>query len=156
MALIKEIRLQEALDNSTTPNRLSIEEFIILDKHDRVNYDDFLAATLQIIDEYSKLKGNTGNYSKPAEMFGDMVEILYGKTIDYNADRANDPNFRLDDARTEYFPFGKHSYLHMIHTKASRINSVKKMKETNFESLEDSYIDLLAYMTFYFSYLYHT
>ncbi len=49
----------------------------------------------------------------------------------------------------DYFPFGHESYLHMIHTKYLRIRSVAQQENTNFESLEDSLIDMINYCAMY-------
>ena len=49
----------------------------------------------------------------------------------------------------DYFPFGHESYLHMIHTKYLRIRSVAEQEDTNFESLEDSLIDMINYCAMY-------
>ena len=49
----------------------------------------------------------------------------------------------------DYFPFGHESYLHMIHTKYLRIRSVAEQENTNFESLEDSLIDMINYCAMY-------
>lgn len=87
------------------------------------------------------------------DIFEVVREILIKKSQDYNADRVDDPDFRLDDAREEYFPFGAKSYVHMLHVKVKRIATVSLKEQTNFESLEDSYVDLLAYMIFFYSYL---
>jgi hypothetical protein len=49
----------------------------------------------------------------------------------------------------DYFPFGHKSYIHMLHTKMLRIRSVAEQENTNFESLEDSLIDLCNYAAMY-------
>ena len=49
----------------------------------------------------------------------------------------------------DYSPFGHESYLHMIHTKYLRIRSVAEQENTNFESLEDSLIDMINYCAMY-------
>ena len=49
----------------------------------------------------------------------------------------------------DYFPFGDTSYIHMMHTKMLRIRSVAEQKDTNFESLEDSLIDMINYAAMY-------
>ena len=49
----------------------------------------------------------------------------------------------------DYFPFGHEPYLHMIHTKYLRIRSVAQQENTNFESLEDSLIDMINYCAMY-------
>ena len=49
----------------------------------------------------------------------------------------------------DYFPFGHESYLHMLWTKMLRIRSVAEQKDTNFESLEDSLVDMINYSAMY-------
>ena len=49
----------------------------------------------------------------------------------------------------DYFPFGHLSYIHMLHTKMLRIRSVAEQKETNFESLSDSLLDIINYAAMY-------
>lgn len=49
----------------------------------------------------------------------------------------------------DYFPFGHLSYIHMMHTKMLRIRSVAEQDNTNFESLEDSLIDMINYAAMY-------
>ena len=89
------------------------------------------------------------------EIFKATTELLAKKAQDYNADRLkNDPNFRLDDPRPEYFPFGDKSYVHMLWTKVLRIrNLVDKEGGANFEGIEDSLMDICAYSAFYYAYL---
>lgn len=53
----------------------------------------------------------------------------------------------------DYFPFGHQSYLHMIHTKYLRIRSVAGQDNTNFESLEDSLVDMINYCAMYAAWL---
>jgi len=82
-----------------------------------------------------------------------IVHLLVLKTEDYNAERIQDPNFRLDDKRIEYFPFHDYSYLQMIHTKINRIESLVNVDLPNFEGLMDSVVDLGSYLIFYYSFL---
>ena len=50
----------------------------------------------------------------------------------------------------DYFPFGHKSYVHMLWTKILRIRSVAEQGgDVNFESLEDSLIDLSVYSAMY-------
>ena len=50
----------------------------------------------------------------------------------------------------DYFPFGDKSFIHMIHTKYLRMRSVVEQKgEVNYESLEDTLIDMIAYCSMY-------
>ena len=84
----------------------------------------------------------------------DILAVLVKKSEDYNADKVNDPNFRIDGAREEYFPFGHWSYLQMIHTKINRIQTLEiKDGEAIHESSLDSVIDLGSYLIMYYSWL---
>ena len=82
-------------------------------------------------------------------------ELLDRKSMDYNGsiDETADP------ARSEYFPYGNISYLHMVHLKLKRIETLVLNKHNNpdrpinFESLEDSLIDLINYCAFFHSHL---
>ena len=49
-----------------------------------------------------------------------------------------------------YFPFGHQSYAQMIYLKALRtVSLVASDKEPNFDSIEDTLLDLLNYTVFY-------
>ena len=54
-------------------------------------------------------------------------------------------------AESDYFPYGHQSYLHMMWTKMLRIRSVAEREgdDVNFESLEDSLIDMINYSAMY-------
>lgn len=86
-------------------------------------------------------------------IFNAVKEILVRKSQDYNSDVINNPDFRLDDARVDYFPFGSYSYLQMLVVKAQRLYSIYNTGKSNFEGKGDTLIDLAAYLAFYFSYL---
>lgn len=71
--------------------------------------------------------------------------LLYlKKSSDYNSDSK----YALEN----YFPFGPVSYAQMIHTKSMRILSVTEKQlngqVTNFESLQDSALDMINYSMF--------
>ena len=53
----------------------------------------------------------------------------------------------------DYFPFGDISYMHMIHTKYLRMRSIMENDSPNFESLEDTLIDMINYCAMYCAYL---
>jgi hypothetical protein len=76
-------------------------------------------------------------------------EILEEKSLDYQGK----PETECDPARSEYFPFGDESYLHMIHTKFERIKATYKSDTTQFESTLDSVYDMINYLAFYAAYL---
>ena len=65
-----------------------------------------------------------------------------------------DQDYNTGVALEEYFPFGHKSYIHMLHTKVLRLISlVQAQKQPNFESIEDTVDDLIAYAVFYKDYL---
>lgn len=97
---------------------------------------------------------NTTNIHNAPDLFVKTLEILIKKSLDYNGERARQQDFRIDDPRVDYFPFGDKSYVHMIWTKVLRIKNILETEEKpNFEGVEDSIIDLVAYSMFYWSYL---
>ena len=86
------------------------------------------------------LKELGGYYST----LGNAVEIYTKKSEDYNNESAVE----------EYFPFGNISYLQLIHMKYLRIMSVAKShSKPNFESLEDSLLDMINYCSVFVSYI---
>lgn len=72
----------------------------------------------------------------------EAIALKQRKSADYQGSQ-----FSQDD----YFPFGHTSYLHMLHTKMLRIRSVAEQDDANFESLEDSLIDMINYSAMYAS-----
>lgn len=53
-----------------------------------------------------------------------------------------------------YFPFGDKSYVQMLHTKARRLVSLAQQDSTpNFESVQDTVLDLINYAVFYLEYM---
>lgn len=152
----KEIRLLNELGD---PKELE-EYFTHFDNEDVLNY---------LNDQFDALARDLDNNLNPANLVAhlfevagylygssyidDLTQILIKKTEDYNADKIDDPDFRLDSARYDYFPFGEVSYLQMLYTKIHRMKSVSLKEQTNFESLKDSCIDLGSYCIFFYSYL---
>ena len=56
----------------------------------------------------------------------------------------------VDEARSDYFPFGHYSYLHMLHTKLRRLTALaENPNKPNFESAYDSVVDMINYCAFY-------
>ena len=49
----------------------------------------------------------------------------------------------------DYFPFGDTSYLQMIVTKYNRIMNLTDVMHPNYESLQDSLIDMICYCSMY-------
>lgn len=72
----------------------------------------------------------------------EAIALKKRKSKDYQGSQ-----FTQDD----YFPFKHQSYLHMLWTKMLRIRSVAEQDEANFESLEDSLIDMINYCGMYAS-----
>lgn len=53
-----------------------------------------------------------------------------------------------------YFPFQDKSYIQMLHVKAMRLVSLASTnQEPNFESVQDTVIDMINYAVFYLDYL---
>ena len=80
----------------------------------------------------------------------ECAQLLVKKAQDYGSSMT-------DYSKSEYMPFGHYSYIHMLHTKLSRIRSIAlesdPERKTNFESLRDSVIDLINYAAFYAAWL---
>lgn len=79
----------------------------------------------------------------PRDILQKAIELQELKGKDYNG------NVTIDD----YFPFGEKSYAHMVHTKYLRMMSVLEQESTNFESLEDTLLDMINYCSFFAAYL---
>jgi hypothetical protein len=74
-----------------------------------------------------------------------VAELVTKKGDDYNQGTV-----QLGD----YFPFGDKSYVHMLHLKVLRLVSlVEKQGTPNYDSVDDTAQDLLAYVVFYLEYL---
>ena len=52
-------------------------------------------------------------------------------------------------SESDYFPFGHESYMHMIHTKYLRMRNVMEAKDTHFEALEETLLDMVNYAAMY-------
>ena len=69
----------------------------------------------------------------------EAIELKRKKSADYQGGTLTEE---------QYFPFGYESYMHMVLTKVNRIRSVMERdnkSDVNFESAEDSVIDLVNY-----------
>lgn len=81
----------------------------------------------------------------PVAQLGIAGLLYLKKSADYNSDSKH---YTLSN----YFPFGTASYAQMIHTKSMRILSVAEkelnQKTANFESLQDSALDMINYAMF--------
>ena len=81
---------------------------------------------------------------KAAEILKEAATLKIKKSKDYQGGMWSEK---------DYFPFGDTSYIHMMWTKMLRIRSVAEQENTNFESLEDSLLDMINYSAMYISYL---
>lgn len=82
------------------------------------------------------------------DIMKEAIELKERKSKDYQGSQ-----FTEDD----YFPFGHHSYIHMLHTKMLRIRSVAEQDGSqNFESLTDSLIDMINYAGMYAAWVENT
>jgi hypothetical protein len=73
------------------------------------------------------------------EFMEEAIELKKKKSADYQGGVFSEE---------QYFPFGYESYMHMVMTKVNRIRSVMERADNsdlNFESAEDSVIDLVNY-----------
>lgn len=82
----------------------------------------------------------------PVAQLGIAGLLYLKKSADYNGDSI------MHYTLSNYFPFGTASYAQMIHTKSMRILSVAEKelnkKPANFESLQDSALDMINYAMF--------
>ncbi len=81
-------------------------------------------------------------YTKPGHSVLEEAQAIQdAKSQDYGD---------IDEARSDYFPFGHYSYLHMLHTKMRRLTALaENPNKPNFESAYDSVVDLINYAAFY-------
>lgn len=77
--------------------------------------------------------------------------LMDAKSHDYNKGKIQDA------ARIDYHPYGHTSYMHMLHVKKKRLESLMALRESGagpkYESLKDSIEDLINYAAFYWSYV---
>ena len=81
---------------------------------------------------------------KAAEILKEAADLKVKKSKDYQSGMWSEK---------DYFPFGDTSYIHMMWTKMLRIRSVAEKKDVNFESLEDSLLDMINYSAMYIAFL---
>jgi len=81
---------------------------------------------------------------KAAEILKEAADLKIKKSKDYQGGMWQEK---------DYFPFGSQSYIHMMWTKMLRIRSVAEKSDVNFESLEDSLLDMINYSAMYIAYL---
>lgn len=101
------------------------------------------ASTTDLLKELKDRGGHPGALAEAAL-------LCIKKSEDYNHGKSPNPH---DVDRSNYFPFGAVSYAQMLHTKAQRFNAlVQKQldgKESNFEGLHDTALDIINYAGFY-------
>lgn len=79
------------------------------------------------------------------ELCTPVAELVERKSSDYQTGPVK---------HAEYFVFGHKSFVQMLRTKVLRLTSLVSSEVTpNFEGIEDSAQDLLAYTVFYLDYL---
>ena len=91
-------------------------------------------------------KGNKMAKVTASTILHEAAELKEKKQADYQGDMWTEE---------DYFPYGNKSYMHMIHTKYLRMRSLAENedKEINFESLEDTLIDMAVYCAMFAAYL---
>jgi len=83
------------------------------------------------------------NRQEYLELITPAIDMVAKKGEDYNS------GVKLVD----YFPFGDKSYVQMIHLKAKRLVSLAEVAEVNYESAEDTVLDMINYAVFYLAHL---
>ena len=78
------------------------------------------------------------------QILEDAADLKRRKSEDYQGGKYTEE---------DYFPFGHESYMHMIHTKYLRMRSVMENDNPNFESLEDTLVDMINYCAMYAAWL---
>lgn len=84
----------------------------------------------------------------PEMILQECLELRQRKAKDYMAGNKS---------MADYYPFGSKSYLQMIVTKMNRLLSLEASADLgnipNFESMEDTVIDMINYCSFYAAFL---
>ena len=80
------------------------------------------------------------------EILKDAAALKERKSKDYQGGKWSEE---------DYFPYGNLSFNHMLWTKMLRIMNVSEKTDTNFESLEDSLIDMVNYAAMYAAYVHN-
>lgn len=75
----------------------------------------------------------------------EAIELQRRKSLDYQ-----NPNSRIKQA--DHYPRGCDTILDMVHQKITRMYSLMESDDVRFESLEDSAIDAINYLSFFVSY----
>ena len=88
--------------------------------------------------------GKARMFDELSPVFQDLTRLRAAKGADYND---------VPGGRDAYFPYGHHSYAHMLNTKHLRLQSLLRAmdtgKPTNFEGILDTVKDLVNYGAFY-------
>ena len=76
------------------------------------------------------------------QILKDAADLKEKKSKDYQGGKWTEE---------DYFPFGHESYIHMLWTKMLRLRSVVERddNEVNFESAEDTLVDMINYAAMY-------
>ena len=102
----------------------------------------------EFVKKYNDLfmKGKSMAKVTASTILHEAAELKEKKQADYQGDMWTEE---------DYFPYGNKSYMHMIHTKYLRMRSLAENedKEINFESLEDTLIDMAVYCAMFAAYL---
>lgn len=75
----------------------------------------------------------------------EAIELQRRKSLDYQ-----NPNSRIKQA--DHYPRGCETILDMVHQKITRMYSLMESNDIKFESIEDSAIDAINYLSFFVSY----
>lgn len=80
------------------------------------------------------------------QILKDAADLKERKSRDYQGSKWTEE---------DYFPYGVESYMHMLWTKMLRLRSVleREGEEVNFESAEDTLIDMINYAAMMAAYL---
>ena len=81
---------------------------------------------------------------KAEDVMFEAIDLKKRKSKDYQGGKWTE---------ADYFPYGQQSFNHMMWTKMLRIMSVSDAPDVNFESLEDSLIDMINYAAMNVAYL---
>ena len=97
------------------------------------------------------------NNASPQATSRDVLQDICNSIIDLVERKSKDYG-QHDPERALYFPFGNASYAQMEYTKMQRIMSLVRQEleggsPPNFESLDDSVRDLVAYGLFHLAFL---
>ena len=78
------------------------------------------------------------------QILKDAAALKEKKSADYQGSKWTEE---------DYFPFGETSYVHMLWTKMLRLRSVLEQDNPNFESAEDTLLDMINYAAMMAAYL---